>query len=110
MNYVEPMAEERIVPEVETSRASETEIEQGEHHNPVLCLRCGSDRIRRIARAGLLHQYIFPMFGKYPWRCGRCGALSMLKKRALSGKRHRHSHRAEEAAQSTPPAATPIER
>ncbi len=95
------------MPEEVATPSNETEIEQEEHHHPVLCPRCDSDRIKRIARAGLLHRYIFPLFGKYPWRCGRCGATSMLNRRALSAKRRRHSHRAGEAGQSMSPATTP---
>ena len=47
----------------------------------VICPRCGSDRSRRVERKKFLEKNIYPIFGYFPWRCGRCRAKFFLKKR-----------------------------
>ena len=47
----------------------------------VYCRTCGSDRMHRKERKGILQLWIYPLFGYYPWRCNRCGAAPMLRKR-----------------------------
>ena len=42
----------------------------------VICPRCGSDRSRRVGREKFLEKNIYPFFGYFPWRCGRCRASS----------------------------------
>jgi hypothetical protein len=47
----------------------------------VYCQKCGSDKVRRVFRKGLLQEKIFPWFGYFPWKCMRCGFKVMLRKR-----------------------------
>jgi hypothetical protein len=52
----------------------------------VVCRICGSNRVFRLYREGLLQERFFPIFGFYPWHCKACSASMMLRKR---GKRKR---------------------
>ena len=65
----------------------------------VQCPRCGSERFKRIPRIGLLYRYFFPLFGYYPWKCGRCGAISRMKMRIQPLRHQRRSRDAEKSDQ-----------
>ena len=45
------------------------------------CQKCGGVSVTRVYRKGFLQERIYPIFGYYPWRCMRCGAHVMLRKR-----------------------------
>jgi len=64
---------------------SGSEVEDQAEH--LLCSACGSDRIKRIARSGLLQKHLYPLFGRYPWKCARCGVTSAIKMRSRSKRR-----------------------
>lgn len=38
----------------------------------VHCPACGSNVTRRLEREGVRENYIYPLFGYYPWRCRPC--------------------------------------
>lgn len=86
------LAEESALPTKSTTQTpqSESAEKQGSRRPDVVCPRCGSDRIYRVAREGFVRQYLQSLFGYYPWRCRRCGATSMIRKRTKQ--RHHHSH------------------
>ena len=47
----------------------------------VHCRKCGSDRVYRIERKGIIQETIYPLFGYYPWSCKICRDHVMLRKR-----------------------------
>ena len=100
-------SKERILSEELPTKPSDTEA-KGTSGQAELdtCPQCGSERIKRIARVGLLNKYIYPMFGRYPWKCVRCGFTSMLKKRTSSRRHRRRSQDVEESGAATPPLGT----
>lgn len=66
-------------------------MSESKHHShaPVVCPKCGSERMRRLPRQGFWQKSIMPMLGYYPWECPLCRELSYIKRR---GKRvHRSS-------------------
>ena len=92
------LPEEVVKPMGEATATLEPEaVEETVHIHLVLCPRCGCDRIKRIARLGLLHKYVFPVFGRFPWRCARCGATSLMKRRTMPKRHRRHSRHAEQS-------------
>lgn len=101
-------AKERILSEDVPTKPDGTEVNGNvDEADPETCPRCGSERIKRIARTGLLIKYIYPLFGRYPWKCGRCGFTSMMKKRTPSRRHRRHSCDEQESGATTSPNETP---
>ena len=37
--------------------------------------------MRRVARQGFLQRQIYSLFGYYPWECGACKKVILLRKR-----------------------------
>jgi predicted RNA-binding Zn-ribbon protein involved in translation (DUF1610 family) len=46
------------------------------------CPKCGSERVRRIERKGILERRLFKSFGYFPWRCATCREKFFLKRRS----------------------------
>ena len=46
-----------------------------------LCLNCGNEQMRRLARRGFLQNKVYPLLGFYPWECLACRTIMMLRKR-----------------------------
>lgn len=63
----------------------------------MICPSCNVVPIRRVSREGFWQKYICSMFGYYPWKCPRCGSLSMLRKR---GRRSHKKHKTEGGSRS----------
>lgn len=38
----------------------------------VQCPKCGTEKVFRLERIGLLQKHILPRFGRYPWSCKVC--------------------------------------
>lgn len=38
----------------------------------MLCMKCGSSAMVRVAPRGFLQLIVFPLFGRYPWKCLAC--------------------------------------
>lgn len=53
------------------------------------CPACEGRTLRRLARVGIFERRVFSAFGYYPWKCSRCGARFLLKKRGLAIHRDR---------------------
>jgi len=54
----------------------------------VYCPACGSDRVYRLERKGLVQKTVYPIFGLYPWQCKKCLAEVMLRKRHRLRRKH----------------------
>lgn len=48
------------------------------------CSACGGRTLKRLPRVGILERRVFSAVGYYPWKCSRCGAKFLLKKRGIS--------------------------
>ena len=46
------------------------------------CPKCHEQQLARIARRGFLRNYIFPLYGLYPWQCAICGKQRLIRKRS----------------------------
>ncbi|HLI04297.1 MAG TPA: hypothetical protein VKU93_08505 [Terracidiphilus sp.] len=55
----------------------------------LLCVNCGSERVRRIERKGILERRFFKLFGYFPWRCATCRTKFFLKRRSRDGDKPR---------------------
>jgi ribosomal protein S27AE len=45
------------------------------------CPKCGSDGSTRIRREGLVHRFVAPHFGLFPWECGVCRSTFLARGR-----------------------------
>jgi transposase-like protein len=59
-------------------------------HHKVECPRCGGNHLKRKRREGFFQLRVFSAFGYYPWKCSKCGASFMLKKRGLPLRHQKH--------------------
>jgi DNA-directed RNA polymerase subunit RPC12/RpoP len=57
-----------------------------------LCPLCEHKSLKRKPRKGMLHRWISPIFGYYPWHCSTCGGNFLIKKRGKSRKRSSAVH------------------
>ena len=62
--------------------------EAGRNQDAVFCPSCGSDRIYRLGRSGMVQKWLDPIFGFYPWQCKACGAEVTLRKRHRRRRMH----------------------
>jgi hypothetical protein len=62
----------------------------------IICPKCYSHRIRRVAREGFLYVKLAPFFGRYPWRCSACGEVCLLKERGEVKRSRRAGNKYEE--------------
>lgn len=44
---------------------------------------CGKQTLYRTSRKGFLQRVVYARFGYYPWKCGSCKNVQMLKKRGV---------------------------
>ncbi len=54
---------------------------QGKANERVACRFCGSEQLQRLVREGYLQEWVYPLFGFYPWRCKGCASNMMLRRR-----------------------------
>jgi hypothetical protein len=47
------------------------------------CPQCEVIELRRQGRTGFLQKVIWSYFGYYPWECGLCRQVYMLKQRTI---------------------------
>jgi hypothetical protein len=52
------------------------------------CPQCEVIELRRQGRTGFLQKVVWSYFGYYPWECGLCRQIYMLKQRATSYRQH----------------------
>lgn len=52
-----------------------------------ICPACGRGILTRCGRKGLWEQYVLPLFGVFPWRCGRCRTRFRLSDRGAGFQR-----------------------
>ena len=52
-----------------------------------ICPSCGRGILTRCGRKGLWEQYVLPLFGVFPWRCGRCRTRFRLSDRGAGFQR-----------------------
>ncbi len=52
-----------------------------------ICPECGRGNLNRCGRKGLWEQVVLPLFGVYPWRCGRCRRRIRLADRGTAFQR-----------------------
>jgi len=50
--------------------------------DPVICLKCGGGIAIRINRVGFWQRNVLGRFGYYPWKCGACGRVFMVRRRS----------------------------
>jgi hypothetical protein len=48
---------------------------------PVICLKCGGGVAIRISRSGFWQCNVLSHFGLYPWKCGACGRVFLVRRR-----------------------------
>lgn len=49
---------------------------------PVICLKCGGGLAMRINRSGFWQLKVLSILGYYPWKCGACGRVFMVRRRS----------------------------
>jgi hypothetical protein len=67
-------------------RAQITGEALGEHaivRDKLQCPTCGSRRLRRLGREGILQTKVYSLLGYYPWRCGICKTSFYLRRRNI---------------------------
>ena len=52
-----------------------------------ICPVCGRGILTRCGRKGPWEKYVLPLFGVFPWRCGRCRTRLRLSDRGANFKR-----------------------
>jgi hypothetical protein len=62
----------------------------------VVCPKCKSLAIRRLARHSFWQRRVLPFFGRYPWECKICRSHFTLKKRGSRTRRRSESAEAQE--------------
>jgi len=62
-----------------------------ESSNQVICLKCGGGIAIRINRSGFLQRKVFSHFGFYPWKCGACGRIFLVRRRGDRPRTRRRS-------------------
>jgi hypothetical protein len=50
--------------------------------DPVICLKCGGGVAIRINRVGFWQCKVLGHFGYYPWKCGACGRVFIVRRRS----------------------------
>lgn len=48
------------------------------------CPNCSEFELTRVARHGFMQERIYPKFGMFPWECGQCRQIFLLKSRGRS--------------------------
>jgi hypothetical protein len=48
------------------------------------CPNCDEMELTRIARSGFMQERIYPKLGMFPWECGQCRQVFLLKSRGRS--------------------------
>jgi len=51
--------------------------------------------MHRLERKGFMQLNVYPLFGYYPWECGMCKQLFMIKKRYRRKRRSTHDSSAD---------------
>ncbi len=54
------------------------------------CPQCEGIELRRQGRVGFLQRVVLPRFGLFPWECGMCRRVFLLRQRANGYRRHSH--------------------
>ena len=72
--------------EVNQPPSTEEHPSSTERHRMV-CPVCERPAMGRIPRYGFLQTKVFPLFGYYPWECGVCRVVRLLKDRGASRSR-----------------------
>ena len=52
------------------------------------CLQCDGIELRRQGRFGFWQRVIAPHFGLFPWECGLCRKIYMLRQRSTGYRQH----------------------
>ena len=52
-----------------------------------ICPACGRGVLTRCGRNGLWENHVLPLFGVFPWRCGRCRTRFRLSDRGIGFQR-----------------------
>ena len=52
------------------------------------CPQCDGVELRRQGRIGFLQRAVYPRFGLFPWECGLCRKVYMLKQRTTDYRQH----------------------
>ena len=52
------------------------------------CLQCEGIELRRQGRFGFWQRVIAPHFGLFPWECGLCRKIYMLRQRSTGYRQH----------------------
>jgi predicted RNA-binding Zn-ribbon protein involved in translation (DUF1610 family) len=51
------------------------------------CPTCGKQMLKRTSRKGFMQRVVFVRFGYYPWKCGSCRSVRLLKNRGMRTRR-----------------------
>ena len=52
------------------------------------CPRCDGIELRRQGRVGFLQRVLYPRMGLFPWECGLCRKIFLLKQRSTAYRQH----------------------
>jgi hypothetical protein len=52
------------------------------------CPRCEGIELRRQGRVGFWQREVLSRLGRFPWECGQCRVVYMLKMRSLGYRQH----------------------
>ena len=52
------------------------------------CPQCEGIELRRQGRVGLWQRIVLPRFGLFPWECGMCRKVYMLRQRTTGYRQH----------------------
>ncbi len=52
------------------------------------CPQCDGIELRRQGRIGFLQRTVLPRLGLFPWECGLCRKIFLLKQRSVAYRQH----------------------
>ena len=52
------------------------------------CPQCDGIELRRQGRVGLLQRVVLPRLGLFPWECGLCRKIFLLRQRSTDYRQH----------------------
>ncbi|HEY0784886.1 MAG TPA: hypothetical protein VGD62_03385, partial [Acidobacteriaceae bacterium] len=77
---------------VPADEGKEAQLNMRKVHSPTgakpQCPQCEAIELRRNGRVGFLQRKVYPRFGYFPWECGQCRQIFMLKQRSTGYRQH----------------------
>jgi hypothetical protein len=64
--------------------AADLVLERAMSKSKKTCPNCSEFELTRVARHGFMQERVYPKFGMFPWECGQCRQIFLLKSRGRS--------------------------